>query len=149
MKAFKSAGFKVDLIASEQANWQRSEAKDIMTEWLAAYDDIEAVFANDDDMALGAIDALKAAGYFVGGKFMPVVGVDGTEPALEAMREGTLLGTVFNDAVSQGRAVVNLSAVLAQGETPTAENIGYPITDGKYIWIPYHKVTPESLKTPG
>jgi methyl-galactoside transport system substrate-binding protein len=76
VKVFKSAGFRVSLIASERANWQRSEAKVIMTEWLAAYDDIEAVFANDDDMALGAIDALKAAGYFTSGKFMPVVGVD-------------------------------------------------------------------------
>ena len=79
IKAFKSAGFKVELIASDRANWQRSEAKDIMTEWLASYDGIEAVFSNDDDMALGAIDALKAAGYFAGGKFMPVVGVDATE----------------------------------------------------------------------
>ncbi len=149
VKAFKSAGFKVSLIASERANWQRSEAKDIMTEWLAAYDDIEAVFSNDDDMALGAIDALKAAGYFTGGKFMPVVGVDANEPALEAMREGTLLGTVLNDAVSQAHAVVNLAAVLARGETPTEENVGYPITNGKYIWIPYRKVTPESLKARG
>jgi methyl-galactoside transport system substrate-binding protein len=65
------------------------------------------------------------------------------------MREGTLLGTVFNDAVSQAHAVVNLAAVLSRGETPTEENVGYPITNGKYIWIPYHKVTPVSLKTPG
>ncbi len=59
------------------------------------------------------------------------------------MREGALLGTVLNDAISQGRAVVNLSLALARGETPTAENVGYPITGGRYIWIPYAKVTPK------
>ena len=144
VNAFRAAGFQVSLVASERANWQRSEAQDIMTEWLAAYDDIEAVFANDDDMALGAIDALKTAGYFSGGKFMPVVGVDASAQALEAMREGTLLGTVFNDAVNQGRAVVRLAQVLARNEAPTPENVGYPITDGRYIWIPYRKVAAET-----
>ncbi len=143
VKALMDAGFKLSLVASERANWRRGEAKGIMSEWLASYDGIEAVFANNDDMALGAIDALKAAGYFAGGKFLPVVGVDATTEGLEAMRAGALLGTVRNDAVSQGRAVVNLALVLARGETPTAENVGYPITDGKYIWIPYTKVTPE------
>jgi methyl-galactoside transport system substrate-binding protein len=142
VKALRDAGFKLSLIASERADWRRDEAKNIMAEWLASYDGIEAVFANNDDMALGAIDALKAAGYFAGGKFLPVVGVDATAAGLEAMREGALMGTVRNDAVNQGRAVVNLALVLARGETPTEENVGYPITDGKYIWIPYEKVTP-------
>lgn len=143
VKAFQNAGFRLSLVASERANWQRDEARHIMTEWLAYYDCIEAVFANDDDMALGAIDALKAAGYFAGGKFLPVVGVDATAAGLEAIREGTLMGTVRNDAVSKARAVVNLSLALARGETPTEENVGCPITDGRYVWIPYEKVTPE------
>ncbi len=149
LKAFKAAGFKVSLVASESANWQRGEARDIMTGWLASYDGIEAVFANNDDMALGAIDALKAAGYFSGGRTMPVVGVDATEPALEALREGSLLGTVLNDAANQGKAVVNLSLALARGETPNQENVGYPVSSGRYVWIPYRKVTPESLRVPG
>ena len=149
VKAFKDAGFKVSLLASDRANWQRAEARDIMTEWLASFDEIEAVFSNDDDMALGAIDALKAAGYFSGGKFMPVVGVDATQSAIKAMREGTLMGTVLNDADSQAQAVVNLALVLASGEKPTKENTGFPITGGKYIWISYHKVTPDSVKSDG
>lgn len=68
VKAFKNAGFKVSLVDSECADWQGSVARDIMWEWLASYDSIEAVFSNDDDMAIGAIDALKAAGYFSGGE---------------------------------------------------------------------------------
>lgn len=69
-------------------------------------DKIEAVLCNNDDMALGAIEALKAEGYNSGdaSKYIPVVGVDATAPALEAMKEGSLLGTVLNDATSQGNA---------------------------------------------
>jgi len=92
-------------------------------------------------MALGAIEALKAAGYFSEGMFMPVVGVDATAPAMEALKEGTLLGTVLNDAVNQGGATILLAILLGQGDEPTAENYPYEITDGKYIWVPYQKVT--------
>jgi methyl-galactoside transport system substrate-binding protein len=148
LEAFMDAGFTVAMVDSASANWQRAEARDIMEAWLTAYDNIEAVFANNDEMALGAIDAMKAAGYFTAGKSIPVVGVDGTQAAVAAMREGTLLGTVYNDAVNQGRAVINLALVLANGETPTPKNIGYPITDGRYVWIPYAKMTPESIQTP-
>lgn len=145
VKALRKAGFEVDIMAAETANWQRAEAREVMSEWLTSYTGIEAVFANNDDMALGAIDALKAAGYFTAGRFIPVVGVDATAKAIEAMREGTLVGTVLNDAVNIGRATVNLSLVLANGLPVTEENVGYPITGGRYIWIPYAKVTQASL----
>lgn len=145
VKALREAGFEVDIMAAETANWQRAEAREVMSEWLTSYTGIEAVFANNDDMALGAIDALKAAGYFTAGRFIPVVGVDATAKAIEAMREGTLVGTVLNDAVNIGRATVNLSLVLANGLPVTEENVGYPITGGRYIWIPYAKVTQASL----
>ncbi len=95
-------------------------------------------------MALGAIEALRAAGYFRDGKYMPVVGVDATAPALEALKEGTLLGTVLNDAKNQGKATLELAYVLAQGQTPTKENTGFDITDGKYVWVPYRKITIEN-----
>ena len=77
-------------------------------------------------------------------EFMPVVGVDATEPALESMRAGELLGTVLNDAVNQGTATFNLACVLASGGVPTAENTGYTI-DGQYVWIPYVPVGPDDL----
>ena len=72
-----------------------------------ARDAIEFVLANNDNMAIGAVEALKANGYFGDtGKFMPVVGVDATEPALESMRAGELYGTVLNDAVNQAHGDV-------------------------------------------
>ena len=76
-------------------------------------------------------------GFFSGGRFMPVVGIDGTGSGMKALQNGTLLGTVYNDAVNQGKAAYHLAAELAEGRIPTDEAIGYEITDGRYVWIPY------------
>jgi len=146
MKAVADAGIKVEKLAEDTGLWDRVRGQEKMAAFLAAHGDkIEAVFANNDDMALGAIEALKAAGYFKDGKFMPVVGVDATAPAIQALEEGTLLGTVLNDAVNQGVATFNLAYLLAKGETPTSENAGYEITHGQYVWVPYKKVTLENV----
>ncbi|MDI3501165.1 MAG: methyl-galactoside transport system substrate-binding protein [Thermoanaerobacter sp.] len=146
IEAVKEAGIKVQELAKDTAMWDRVKAQDKMAAFLAAYGDkIEAVFANNDDMALGAIEALKAAGYFKNNKYIPVVGVDATVPGVQALKEGTLLGTVLNDAKNQGKAAFMLAYVLAQGQTPTKENIGYDITDGKYVWIPYVKITLDNI----
>lgn len=142
VKALLDAGIQVECLAEDHANWDRVRGQEKMAAFLAAHGDkIEAVLANNDDMALGAIEALRAAGYFTDGKYMPVVGVDATAPALEALKEGTLLGTVLNDAKRQGEATLMLAYVLAKGETPTKENTGYEIVDGKYVWVPYAKIT--------
>jgi len=146
IEAVKEAGIKVQELAKDTAMWDRVKAQDKMAAFLAAYGDkIEAVFANNDDMALGAIEALKAAGYFKNGKYIPVVGVDATVPGIQALKEGTLLGTVLNDAKNQAKAAFMLAYVLAQGQTPTKENIGYDVTDGKYVWIPYVKITLDNI----
>ena len=147
IKNLKDNGIKVEKLAEDTGMWDRVKGQEKMAAFIASKGDkIEAVFANNDDMALGAIEALKAAGYFRDGKFMPVVGVDATAPALQALEEGTLLGTVLNDAVNQGRATFMLSYDLARGITPTDASIGYTITDGKYVWVPYQKVTKENYK---
>jgi methyl-galactoside transport system substrate-binding protein len=99
------------------------------------------VIANNDDMALGAIEALKSAGYFKESKFMPVVGVDATVPAVKALKDGLLLGTVLNDAKNQGSVTVKIAQTLAEGKVPSKETIGFDVTDQKYVWIPYKKIT--------
>ncbi|KQO10875.1 galactose ABC transporter substrate-binding protein [Paenibacillus sp. Leaf72] len=145
VQAIEDAGIKVEKLAEDTAMWDRVKGQEKMAAFIASHGDkIEAVLANNDDMALGAIEALKAAGYFTGDKYIPVVGVDATAPAIQALDEGTLLGTVLNDAVNQGKATVELSRVLAAGETPSKDNTGFDITDGKYVWIPYQKVTSEN-----
>lgn len=146
IKAVEDAGIKVDKLAEDTAMWDRVKGQEKMAAFLASHGDkIEIVFANNDDMALGAIEALKANGYFKDNKFMPVVGVDATAPALKALEDGTLLGTVLNDAKNQGKATFNLSYVLAQGKTVDKASAGYDITDGKYVWVPYKIITKANM----
>ena len=62
------------------------------------------------------------------------------------MKEGSLLGTVLNDADNQGKATVNVAVAAVNGKEINEENVGYPITDGKYIWIDYVKVTEDNYQ---
>lgn len=146
VEAIVNAGIKVEKVAEDSGMWDRVKGQEKMAAFLGSHGDkIEAVLANNDDMALGAIEALKAAGYFKGDKVMPVVGVDATAPALEALKDGTMLGTVLNDAVNQGKASVKLASLLANGEAPTKDNVGFDITDNQYIWISYKKITKDNM----
>ena len=145
VKAIKDAGIEVEEVAMDVANWARAEGQDVMARILAAHDDIEAIICNNDEMALGAIEALKAGGYLVdGGTFIPVVGVDANEEAKLAIQEGTMYASVFNDARGQADAVVKLCKLIADGEEPTSENLGYDL-DGQYVWVPYIPVTIDNL----
>ncbi|OAB44596.1 galactose ABC transporter substrate-binding protein [Paenibacillus glacialis] len=146
IEAIEAAGIKVEKVAEDSAYWDRVKGQEKMATFLELKGgNIEAVLANNDDMALGAIDALKDAGYFKGDKYMPVVGVDAMDPAIEALEEGTMLGTVLNDANTQGKAALLLATLLANGEIPTKEKVGFDITDNQYVWIQYKKITKENI----
>jgi methyl-galactoside transport system substrate-binding protein len=147
VQAITDAGLKVDKLAEDSAYWDRPKAVEKMKTFLAKFGDkIDLVLANNDDMALGAIEALRQEGYNTGNaaKYIPVVGVDATAPALQALEQGTLLGTVLNDAKNQGKATFDLGYALAQGKPVTSTS--WKITDGKYVWVPYAKVTAENYK---
>lgn len=144
IKALEEAGIKTEKLASDTGNWQRAQGQEKMAAWLSAFGDkIEVVFANNDDMALGAIEALKAAGYYEGDKFIPVVGVDATAPALDSLGEDELYATVLNDAKGQGKGVFDIAYALAKGEDPKDKVSG--IVDEKYLWVPYQPVTKENM----
>jgi methyl-galactoside transport system substrate-binding protein len=145
IKAITAAGLQVEKLAEDTAMWDRVKGQEKMAAFLAAHGDkIEVVLANNDDMALGAIEALKAAGYLTAEKPMPVVGVDATPPALDALEKGTLVGTVLNDAKNQGKATSDIVYALATG-APVKTDVA-PLTDGKYVWVPYQKVTKANYK---
>lgn len=137
------AGVATEKLASDAANWQRGQAAVRMRQWLREYGkDIEVVFANNDDMALGTIDACTEAG--LDKNTMPfIVGVDATPPALEALREGTLKGTVRNDATGLAENIMGLAVSLSAGGEPS-QNV--TLTDGSYVWLHYEAVTAESLE---
>lgn len=135
MKALQESGVQVEKLAEATALWERSLGQERMASLLNTFGDrIECVISNNDDMALGAIDALKAAGYFSGDKFMPVIGIDATAPAREALAQGSLYATVFNDAAGQGRAAVALAILLARGQAVTPKSFPYDIHD-KVVYI--------------
>lgn len=150
IKAIEEAGYKTEKLAADTAMWDKAKATDLMKAFITGQglDKIEAVLCNNDDMALGAVEALKAEGYNKGdsSKYIPVVGVDATAPALQAMKDGSLLGTVLNDAENQGKATINIASAAAQGKEINEANVGYPITDGKYVWIDYVKVTQDNYQ---
>ena len=150
VKALTDAGIEVEEIGNDTAMWNKVQATDLMNAFITSQgiDTIEAVLCNNDDMALGVIESLKANGYNTGdaSKFIPVVGVDATAAALEAMANGSLLGTVLNDAENQGIATTNIAAMAAAGQEITSDTVGYEITDGKYVWVPYVKITTENYQ---
>jgi methyl-galactoside transport system substrate-binding protein len=153
IEAVQAAGIEVEKLAEDTAMWDRPKAQEKMAAWLTAYaGKIEVVFANNDDMALGAIEACKAAGFFKGKKYMPIVGVDATPPALDALAQGTLLGTVLNDATNQGLATFELAYSLASGKPASTSVAALADAEGKanpkghYIWVPYQMVTKENYK---
>ncbi|MDR1059588.1 MAG: galactose/glucose ABC transporter substrate-binding protein MglB [Treponema sp.] len=145
IKAITAAGLKVQLLAEDTAMWDRPRAVEKMDAFWARFgDQIEVVLCNNDDMALGVVESLRKAGFFTGDKFLPVVGVDATAPALQALSEGTLLGTVLNDAQNQGKATFDLAYALATKANPGSA--GWTLTNGKYVWVPYQKVTRDNYR---
>jgi inositol transport system substrate-binding protein len=125
-------GVKINIIDEQTANWSRDQAQTMMTNWLSTGTAFDAVIANNDEMAIGAIQALKAGG--VDMKVMIVAGVDATQDALAAMAAGDLDATVFQDAAGQGSGAVDAAVKLAKGEA----------VDQK-VYIPFQLVTPANI----
>jgi methyl-galactoside transport system substrate-binding protein len=149
-KAFDAAGIQAIKLAEASANWSRVEAQKKMADIIKSVGDkrIEAVLCANDEMALGALEALKVAGYFTGkDDFLPVLGVDGTGFAIDAIADGSLLGTVRADAASQGRAAFDLAYALAKGSDPAAA--GWSLTNGKFVLVPFQKVTRDNYSSFG
>ncbi len=141
VEALEKAGLHPDRLAQESGGWMKGRGQQIMAAFLSEFGDrIECVLSNNDDMALGAIDALKAAGYFSGTRFMPVVGVDATAPAREALKQGTLVGTVLNDAAAQGAAALELAEKLARGEEIKSSELLFSLKEGRFVYIPAEKI---------
>lgn len=118
VKTIKDAGIEVNEIGMQIANWDTEKAKQAMDAWLAKNEaDIDVVIANNDGMAIGAINALKAVGYNSGdkAKHVGVFGVDATEEAKEAIKAGSMDGTVMQDAVAMAEAMYKLTKNALDG----------------------------------
>jgi len=117
------------------ANWSAAEAFTLVNTALSAHSpaagDIELVIANNDDAALGAIQALNEIGFNTGdGPKVPVFGVDATDVARIAINDGSMTGTVMQDGAGMGLAVLQLSDNIANGEALMANTAHHNIDEG-------------------
>jgi len=123
---------KVNVIDQQTANWSRDQAQNLMTNWLSTGTAFDGVIANNDEMAIGAIQAMKAAGIDMAS--VQVGGVDATQDALAAMQAGDLDVTVFQNAAAQGSGSLNAAVALAKGEAVD-----------QTVWVPFELVTPANV----
>ncbi|WP_105418281.1 MULTISPECIES: substrate-binding domain-containing protein [Neorhizobium] len=118
---FKSDECKgIKIVEEQTAGWQRTNALDLVTNWLTAGTQFDAVIANNDEMALGAIQALKASGAST--KNVVVAGIDATQDALVAMKAGDMAVTVQQDPAVQGKDALDAILKVVKGE-PTEKKI--------------------------
>ena len=123
---------KVNVIDQQTANWSRDQAQNLMTNWLSTGAAFDGVISNNDEMAIGAIQAMKAAGIDMA--TVQVGGVDATQDALAAMQAGDLDVTVFQNAAAQGGGALDAAVKLAKGEA----------VDQK-VYVPFELVTPANV----
>lgn len=141
LRTLEESGYSLKKLGDEFANWKRDQAKSKMQELLDKYPyQIELVLSNNDAMALGAIDALNARKVT---EWPVIVGVDGIEEALQMVRDQWMLGTVYNDAISQASAIVDLAYALARKQPIPPE---LPLEEGKYILFPYAVIDYENVQ---
>jgi inositol transport system substrate-binding protein len=124
------SGMKI--LDKREGKWSRTVAQDITTNWLTSGLKFDAIIANNDEMALGAINALKAAG-----RWKPdliVAGIDATPDALASMKAGELRVTVFQNAAAQGAGSVDAALKLIKKQ---------PVE--RFVNVPFELVTPENM----
>jgi len=122
------------IVAKQVGNFQRERGLDLMNNWLTAGTKIDAVAANNDEMAIGAIMAIRQAG-IPDGRIL-VGGVDATPDALAELAKGTLAVSVFQNARGQATGAVDAAVKLARRERVDP-----------FVWIPFELVTRDNYKS--
>lgn len=129
----EKAGLEVDQLLDQVGMWDRAKGQQIAQDALTQFgNQIEVIFCNNDDMALGAKASIEAAGRKIG-EDIYLVGVDALAEAVQAVLEGKMSGTVLNDHVGQSHTAVDCAIDAANGKSLEL-----------YNWVDYVKVTPEN-----
>ena len=141
VETLRDSGVKLEKLSYGIANWNRGQAQNRMEQMINQYQNqIELVLANNDDMALGALDAYEKSN--ITETSLPLVfGIDGTAAGLEAVEQSRLAGTVYNDKEGQAEAMAKLAVAVVTGEG--LEELD--IQEERYIRLPYAKVTRENV----
>lgn len=134
LKGLEENKIRTQQIASATGNWEKSQADVIVRQWLRDYgNDLELIISNNDDMALGAWEALEDRGR----TDIKVVGIDGVEEARELVEEEKILGTVLCDTKLHAKALMQFIDALAL-QREDVSDLG--LEDERYYMIPLTKV---------
>ena len=137
VKALTDASMEVEELDLQRGDWDRNKGQEIAQNDLAKFgEDIEVIFCNNDDMAIGALQAIQAAGRKVN-EDIYLVGVDALDAALNEVAAGNMTGTVLNDAQGQAEGAVAAMEELLGGKTYAAGE--------QSIYVDYVKVTPDNV----
>lgn len=131
-------GIATEKLQSGIANWDRNQAAVLMEQWLNGYENIELVICNNDDMALGAADAVEKSGR----QGIEIVGIDATPQGLEAVRDGRLLGTVDCNTKTHADYIFRLACGLAIDGNVPADMV---VQEERYLRVPLRTVTKKDL----
>lgn len=135
IQTLKDGGVPLEKLTGGIANWERSQASALMEQWLKDYaGEIELAICNNDDMALGAIDAMDRNG--IDPDAVCLVGIDGTPVGLSAVESGKLFGTVVCDKERYAKEILDLAAGLSLNEDMS----GFE----KYFWCPQYALVSEN-----
>lgn len=140
ISTLENAGIKTRQLASVNSEWNKELAKKAIESLLLIYGNkIEAIIANNDEMAIGAVEGLQTYGYNSGGKSIniPVVGIDGTEHAEDLIEKGFMTGTVFQDLRSNAESIYKIMMNLVYRKPVLKDtNCSFDGTS-KVIRLPY------------
>lgn len=141
MDTLKNSGIELEKLSYQIANWNRAQAQNRMEQLISQFhDEIELVLANNDDMALGAIDAYKKANY-TEAAFPVFFGIDGTDVGLQAVVDSDMWGTVYNDKEGQAEAMAKLAVAVITGDGMNELDF----EKERCIYLPYSKITRENV----
>ena len=128
----------VEIVAEEIGEWQKDKAMTIVQNWLVAYPDLSVIMAHNDDMALGAIEAIKMAGKE--GKIQ-VYGIDATAAGCQAIQAGTLGASVFQNAVDYADLALEYASAHFKGEEKESTRIDSELVTPENVadYIEIHK----------
>ena len=117
----------IEVLAVETANWERPDAMALVENWIQSGLDFDVILSENDNMALGALEALKAADM----ADIPVYGVDGDSDALVQIKEGNYAGTALMSAEGQTRYAMEYAIALAEGRPEDVDTA----PDIPFVWV--------------
>lgn len=146
----EDAGIPVDLLEEDTGMWDTAKAKDKMDAWISKYgDEIEVIICANDAMALGALQSIEAAGFNNEGtksaKYIPVIGIDALPEMLDKIESGEVMGSVLQDAKTQGQVIVQMANNLVNSKD-ALDGMSFELEAGaKAVRVPYAAITIDNL----